>query len=88
MESTVTERGQTAIPAALRRKYGLHPHMKLVWVDTGGGIRVVPVPKDPVKHFRGLFRGLGLTASLLKDRREELVREDRTRTRREAPLRP
>ena len=82
MESTVTERGQTAIPAVLRKKYGLKPHMKLVWVDTGGGIRVVPVSGDPVKHFRGMFKGLGLTDSLLKDRREELEREHRTRRRR------
>ena len=77
MESTITERGQTAIPAALRKKYGLKAHMKLVWVDTGGGIRVVPVPNDAVKSFRGMFKGLGLTASLLKDRREELEREQR-----------
>jgi bifunctional DNA-binding transcriptional regulator/antitoxin component of YhaV-PrlF toxin-antitoxin module len=81
MESTVTERGQTAIPAALRKKYGLKAHMKLVWVDTGGGIRVVPVPTDAVKSFRGMFKGLGLTESLLKDRREELAREQRIRGR-------
>ena len=82
MESTVTERGQTAIPAALRRKYGLKAHMKLVWVDTGGGIRVVPVPTDAVKSFRGVFKGLGLTESVLKDRREELEREQRSHRRR------
>ena len=82
MESTVTERGQTAIPAALRKKYGLKAHMKLVWVDTGGGIRVVPVPTDAVKSFRGVFKGLGLTESVLKDRREELEREQRIHRRR------
>ena len=82
MESTVTERGQTAIPAALRKKYGLKAHMKLVWVDTGGGIRVVPVPTDAVKSFRGMFKGLGLTESLLKDRREDVEREQRIHRRR------
>lgn len=82
MESTITERGQTAIPAALRRKYGLKAHMKLVWVDTGGGIRVVPVPKDPIKAFRGMFKGLQLTERLLKDRKEELEREHRENKRR------
>ena len=81
MESTVTERGQTAIPAALRKKYGLKAHMKLVWVDTGGGIRVVPIPADAVKSFRGVFKDLGLTESLLKDRREEAAREERIRRR-------
>lgn len=82
MESTITERGQTAIPAALRRKYALKPHMKLVWVDTGGGIRVVPVAADPVRHFRGMFKGLRLTESLLKDRQEESAREQRAHRRR------
>ncbi len=82
MESTVTERGQTAIPAALRKKYGLKAHMKLGWVDTGVGIRVVPVPDDAVKSFRGMFKGLKLTESLLKDRREELERERRAHRRR------
>ncbi len=56
--------------------------MKLVWVDTGGGIRVVPVPDDPIKHFRGMFKGLGLTESLIKDRREDFEREQRTHRRR------
>ena len=77
MESTVTERGQTAIPAVLRRKYGLKPHMKLIWVDTGAGIRVVPAPKDSIKAFRGMFKGLKLTAGLLRDRKEERARERR-----------
>ena len=82
MESTITERGQIAIPAALRKKYGLKAHMKLAWIDTGGGIRVVPVSRDTVKSFRGMFKGLGLTESLLRDRREELEREQRARRRR------
>ena len=77
MESTVTERGQTAIPAALRRKYGLKAHMKLVWVDTGNGIRVVPVPKDAIQALRGRFKGLNLTEGLLKDRKEDREREHR-----------
>lgn len=81
MESTITERGQIAIPSALRKKYGLKAHMKLAWIDTGGGIRVVPVPHDAVKSFRGMFKGLGLTESLLKDRREEVEREQRARRR-------
>ena len=80
MQSTVTERGQTAIPAALRRKYGLKPHMKLMWVDTGNGIRVVPVAKDPIQAFRGIFRGLNLTRDVLNDRREERERERGSRT--------
>jgi len=75
METTITERGQTAVPAVLRRKYGLRPQTKLVWVDTGTGIHVVPMTRDPIQAFRGLFKGLGLTERLLQDRHEERRRE-------------
>ena len=75
METILTERGQTSVPAALRRKYHLKPNSKLVWVDVGNSIHVVPVPVDPIAGLRGLFRGRGLTARLLKDRREERARE-------------
>ena len=75
METTLTERGQTSVPASLRKKYGLGPHAKLVWIDTGTGIHVVPMPKDPIKSFRGSFKGLALTEGLLKDRQEERRRE-------------
>ena len=75
METMVTERGQTSVPAALRRKYHLTSRSKLVWVDLGSSIHVVPVPPDPIAGMRGLFRRRGLTAALLKDRREERARE-------------
>lgn len=34
-KSTVTERGQTAIPAQLRRAYEVEPGMELVWEAAG-----------------------------------------------------
>ncbi len=71
METTITKQGQTVIPAALRRKYRLKTHTKLIWIDTGNGIRVVPAAKDPIKSMRGLYKGLKFTDSLLKDRRGE-----------------
>lgn len=75
METILTERGQTSVPAVLRRKYRLKPRSKLVWVDLGSSIHVVPVPADPIAGLRGLFRHRGLTAHLLKDRREDRARE-------------
>ena len=74
METMLTERGQTSVPAILRRKYHLKPHSKLVWVDLGSSIHVVPVPADPIGGLRGLFKGRGLTAKLVADRREERLR--------------
>ncbi len=49
--------------------------MKLIRVNVGGKIRMVPVTKNPIKALQGMFRGLKLTESLLKDRREEAARD-------------
>ncbi len=75
MVSTVTVRGQTAIPAVIRRKYNILPHTKIQWIDDGHSISVVPVPKDPVKALRGMIKGVDLLGELLKERRKDRDRE-------------
>lgn len=74
MRSTITERGQTVIPAAIRRQFHLSPSDRLEWVLDNGTIRVVPVRANPVEAFRGQGKG-GSTNRLLAARRKELARE-------------
>ena len=74
MRSTITERGQTVIPAAIRRQFHLSPADRLEWVLDNGTIRVVPVRANPVEAFRGQGKG-GSTNRLLAARREELAKE-------------
>ena len=74
MRSTITERGQTVIPAAIRRQFHLSPADRLEWVMDNGTIRVVPVRANPVEAFRGQGKG-GSTCRLLAARREELANE-------------
>lgn len=74
MRSTITERGQTVIPAAIRRQFHLSPADRLEWVLDNGTIRVVPVRANPVEAFRGQGKG-GATKRLLAARRDELARE-------------
>lgn len=74
MRSTITERGQTVIPAAIRRQFHLSPADRLEWVLDNGTIRVVPVRANPVEAFRGQGKG-GSTERLLAARREELANE-------------
>jgi AbrB family looped-hinge helix DNA binding protein len=74
MRSTITERGQTVIPAAIRRQLNLSPADRLEWVLDNGAVRVVPVRANPVEAFRGQGKG-GATGRLLAARREELARE-------------
>ena len=70
MRSTITERGQTVIPAEIRRRFGLTPEQRLEWIVEPDGIRVVPVVEDPVEAFRGRGKG-GATARLVADRQAD-----------------
>ena len=67
MRSTVTKRGQTVIPAAVRHQFNITPSDRLEWIVEDNTIRVVPVNKDPVAAFRGRGKG-GTTARLLEER--------------------
>jgi bifunctional DNA-binding transcriptional regulator/antitoxin component of YhaV-PrlF toxin-antitoxin module len=43
--TTVTTRGTTEIPRALRERYRVAPKSRLRWMDTGEGLLVVPMEK-------------------------------------------
>ena len=75
MESTVSVRGQTAIPVAIRKKYNIKPKMRLEWIDDGHSISVLPIPKDPIKALKGRYKDTDFLGALLKSRREERDRE-------------
>jgi len=74
MRSTITERGQTVIPAAIRCQLGLSPSDRLEWVITSEGIQVIPVKADPVDALRGRGRGGG-AERLIDERRADAARE-------------
>jgi bifunctional DNA-binding transcriptional regulator/antitoxin component of YhaV-PrlF toxin-antitoxin module len=71
MTSTVSVRGQTAIPVAIRRRYNITEQTTLEWIDDGHGITIVPVPKDPLKALRGSWKGHDLMGALEDLRKEE-----------------
>lgn len=70
-DTAVTRRGQTVIPAAIRRRYGIKEGDRLVWLDDGSTIRVVPIPSDPIAALRGVGKGEGLVDELLADRQRD-----------------
>lgn len=74
MESTVSVRGQTSIPAAIRRRYNINPKTKLEWIDDGYTITVLPIPKDTIKALKGRFKDTNLLQALLRSRKEERKR--------------
>lgn len=76
MKSTLTSRGQTVVPAAIRQQFGLTPSDGLEWLVEGATIRVVPVRRDPVAAFRGQGKGKGgAVKRLLAERKADRARE-------------
>jgi len=70
MRSTLTARGQTVVPAEIRRKFHLTQADRLEWIVEGNALRVVPVHQNPVDEFRGGGRG-GAVARLLAEREKD-----------------
>lgn len=75
MQTAVTQRGQTVIPASIRKRYKIQAGDRLVWLDDGQTIKVVPVPADAIRALRGSGRGERLVERLLTARAEDRRRE-------------
>lgn len=71
LKTTVNRRGQTVVPAELRRRLKITAGTTLQWIDTGTGVRVIPIPKDVIGALRGSARTEGLSAKLLESRQRE-----------------
>ncbi len=74
MRTLVTKRGQTVVPAAIRKRHQIEEGDGLVWLDDGSSIRVVPVSGDPIQALRGVGKGEGLTKRLLEERARDRQR--------------
>ena len=73
---TVSSKGQIVMPKEIRDALGVKPGMKVMFKVVRDHAEIIPLPDDPVKSFCGVFKkGPSLTASLLKDRKEEARRE-------------
>ncbi len=76
MKTTISTRGQVSIPAALRKKYGIEPETQVEWIEEGNAIKIIPLPKDPIKAFRGAGRGRYASEKLIRDRKKERSEEE------------
>jgi len=72
MKTTVTARGQTVIPAKIRKEHQIYISTKLEWIDDGDTIRVVPLPPDPIQAAKGISKELH--QRLMKERELERKR--------------
>jgi AbrB family looped-hinge helix DNA binding protein len=71
MVTTITQKGQTVVPAAIRHRFNLQSNTKLEWMTNGRTIRVIPIPADPIHGARGIAKGAGLMKALMEDRKQE-----------------
>lgn len=76
MQTIVSRRGQTVVPAAIRLRYKIKDGDQLVWIDNGQTIRVIPVPADPIATLYGRGKGQGLTRKLMEDRAKSRKKEN------------
>lgn len=70
--ATISAKGWLVIPVELRRKYDLHEGARVVLVDYGGVLAIVPAMTNPIQEAQGMLKG---GKSLLKALKEEKRRE-------------
>lgn len=71
MQSIVSKRGRTVIPALIRKRYGIQEGDRLVWLDDGQNIRVIPTRAAALEVLRGRARGESLLVNLLASRADD-----------------
>ena len=57
MRTKLTKRGQTVVPAKIRRHFNLGTSSRLQWMIEGDIITVLSIPKDPVNALKGKMKG-------------------------------
>ena len=75
MRTTVSKRGQVSVPAEIRKKLSIGPNTTVEWVIEDGAAKLIPIPDEPVKAFRGSGKK-GILKQLLSDRRKDRQKED------------
>ena len=74
---TVSKKGWIVIPKAIRERFNIRPGDKVHILDVGGRIAIVKAHKDPIAAGRGFLKGgPSLTEELLKERAEDLEKEE------------
>ena len=69
MTSTVTSKGQTVVPKALRDRFNIKSGATLDWQEDGQSLRVIKLEPRKAGSFLGRLRRLGLVPAGPRDRR-------------------
>ena len=78
---TTSAKGQVVIPKREREKVGIKPGTKVIAKAVEDHIEIHPLPDNPVESYCGIFkRGPSLTKALLRERKKDLGREEKSRS--------
>jgi AbrB family looped-hinge helix DNA binding protein len=69
MTSTVTSKGQTVVPKALRERLNIKPGATLDWQEDGQSLRVVKLEPRKSGNFLEALRRLGRVPAATRDKR-------------------
>ncbi len=76
--SKVSSKGSIVIPLNIRKKYGIESGMQMSITESNGTIRIVPIPKDPIKALRGCLNSSKTALEMKQEmRNEELTLENK-----------
>jgi AbrB family looped-hinge helix DNA binding protein len=74
--ATISAKGWVVIPVEYRKKYDLHPGARVVLVDYGGVLSIVPALANPIQEGAGSLRGgTSMVKALLAERAQERARD-------------
>lgn len=78
-EVTVTSKGQITIPADIRRRLSIVKGTKLMVIQEGGAVKIIPIVE--LSKLAGvdkeLFKGRDVGKELEEERREDFLAEER-----------
>lgn len=76
-EATLTSKGQIVVPARLRKRYGLKPGMKVLFVEKDHEILFQPVTREYIRSVHGMLTSHNsVTGELLEERAKDRKREE------------
>lgn len=76
--TTVSSRYQTVIPSEIREKFAVREGTRVLWIDKGDSIEIVPLPEKPWKQFQGAGRADGYLVALGEYRSKERDNDPKT----------
>ena len=76
MLTTITQKGQTVVPAEIRKKFSIEANTYLDWVVEGNTIKVFPLTQSTLEKSYGFFANkASLNENLMKGRKKDRERE-------------